>query len=93
MKQFQDADIQKQGAKEALALARSAVQIVVAKGKKVVTFNMARDPPDGAVLEAHLLNSTGHLRTPTIRKRHTLIVGFNGDVYNRYLNGDSSAAG
>lgn len=58
---FQDADIQKQGVKEALALARSAARVVVAKGKKVITFNMAKDPPDDAMLEAYLLNSTGHL--------------------------------
>lgn len=87
MGRFQDADIQKQGVKEALALARSAARVVVAKGKKVITFNMAKDPPDDAMLEAYLLNSTGHLRTPTIRKRHTLLVGFNEDVYHRYLSG------
>lgn len=59
---------------------------MAAKGKKVVTFDMAESPPDDATLKARLLNSTGHLRTPTIRKRDTLLVGFNEDVYQHYLN-------
>ncbi len=87
MDHFQDDGIQKQRAKEALALARSADRVVVAKGKRVTTFDMAKDPPDDATLVARLLNSTGHLRTPTIRKGHTLLVGFNEDVYQRYLSG------
>ncbi len=68
-------------------MARSADQDVVAKGKRVTTFDMARDPPDDATLVARLLNSTNHLRTPTIRKGHTLLVGFNEDIYQRYLSG------
>ncbi len=60
---------------------------MVAKGKKVLTFDMAKDQPNEATLQARLLNSTGHLRAPTIQKRHTLLVGFNEDVYRHYLTG------
>lgn len=84
---FQVDGIQKQGAKEALALAQSADRVVVTKGKRVTTFDMAKARPDDATLVARLLNSTGHLRTPTIRKGHTLLVGFNEDIYQRYLSG------
>jgi arsenate reductase-like glutaredoxin family protein len=84
---FQHADTERPGAKEALSLARSATRVVVAKGKKVWTFDMAEDQPNEATLQARLLDSTGNLRTPTIQKRHTLLVGFNEDVYRRYLRG------
>ena len=40
---------------EALAVARQAGRIVVAKGKKVVTFDMKRDPPDDETLLKYIL--------------------------------------
>jgi arsenate reductase-like glutaredoxin family protein len=82
---FQDADHEKLNAHDALALARSAARVVVAKGKKVITYDMTKDAPDEAALQRHLLNVSGHLRTPTVLKRQTLLVGFNNDVYRRYL--------
>ena len=76
-----DANKQKQGKAEALELAKSASVIHVAKGKKIVTFDMKKDAPDDKTLLAHLLGPTGNLRAPTIRKGKTLYVGFNEDVY------------
>src|SRR5216684_3316339 len=79
--QVQDAGKEKQGPGEALALARSAAKVVVAKGKKVVAFDMKKDPPDDATLLAHLLGPSGNLRAPTVRKGKTLLVGFSEDLY------------
>ena len=77
-----DARKQPQGRAEALALARAAQQVVVAKGKKVVTLNMKKDAPDDDTLAAHILGPTGNLRAPTLRRGKTLYVGFSEDVYH-----------
>ena len=76
-----DANKAKLGPAEALALARAASKVVVAKGKRVVTFEMKKSPPDDATLLAALLGPTGNLRAPTIRRGATLLVGFEEDAY------------
>jgi arsenate reductase-like glutaredoxin family protein len=76
-----DANKEKQGQAEALALAKTARVIHVARGKKLVTFDMRKDAPDDATLLAHLLGPTGNLRAPTIKKGKTLYVGFNEEAY------------
>jgi arsenate reductase-like glutaredoxin family protein len=75
-----DANKQKQGKAEALALARTVRVIHVAKGKKLVTIDM-KDAPDDETLAGLLLGPTGNLRAPTIRKGKTLYVGFNEEAY------------
>ena len=62
-------------------------KVVVARGKKVVTFDMRHDPPDDETLAAHLLGPTGNLRAPAVRQGRTLLVGFNEEAYQRELNG------
>jgi arsenate reductase-like glutaredoxin family protein len=86
VKSVMDANKQKQGRAEALALAKTAQTIHVAKGKKVVTFDMKKDAPEDETLLRHLMGPTGNLRAPTIRKGKTLYVGFNEDVYKNIVN-------
>jgi hypothetical protein len=76
-----DARKEQKGREEALALARAAAKVVIARGKKTVTFDMRRDPPDEGTLLAHLLGPTGNLRAPTLRKGATLLVGFSDEAY------------
>jgi hypothetical protein len=80
-----DARKERKGAEEALALARSAATVVVARGKQCLTFDMRRDPPDDATLLSHLLGPTGNLRAPTLRRGTTLVVGFSEDAYRTLL--------
>jgi arsenate reductase-like glutaredoxin family protein len=80
-----DANKQKQGRAEALALAKAANVIHVARGKKIVTFDMKKAPPDDDTLLGHLLGPTGNLRAPTIRKGKTLYVGFNEETYRELI--------
>ena len=80
-----DAGKEKCGRAEALALAKTAAAITVAKGKKCVTFDMKRDPPDEDTLLAHLLGPTGNLRAPTLRKGKHLYVGFSEESYRALL--------
>lgn len=69
----------------ALELARAAARVVVAKGKRVVEFDMEHDPPDEQTLLKAMLGPTGNLRAPTVRRGKTLIVGFNAEAYAEYL--------
>jgi hypothetical protein len=80
-----DARTERKGRAEALALARSADRVIIARGKKVVTFDMKKDPPSDDTLAAHLLRPTGHLRAPTLRHGKTLLVGFSEAAYRQLL--------
>jgi hypothetical protein len=75
----------KLGAEEALRLASQVSKVIVAKGKRVVVFDMKRDPPGEEILLAALLGPTGNLRAPTLRKGSTLLVGFDDEAYRKVL--------
>jgi len=81
VKERVDASKTRIGRDEALALARSAARVLVARGRGVVEFNMQKNPPDDDTLAAHLLGRTGNLRAPTIRVGRTLLVGFSEEGY------------
>jgi hypothetical protein len=85
VKSVTDASKERRGRAEALALAKAARTVHVARGKKVVTFDM-KDPPDDDTLAAHLLGPSGNLRAPTVRRGRTLYVGWNEEAY-RTLTG------
>jgi hypothetical protein len=59
--------------------------VVVARGKKIVSFDMRGQPPDDATLSAHILGPTGNLRAPTIRRGGALLIGFSDDAYREML--------
>src|SRR5262245_27805387 len=80
-----DAGKEKRGRNEAIALARSAERVVVAKGKKLISFDMKKDKPDDDALAEHLLGPTGNLRAPTVRKGKILFVGFNEEAYGDFI--------
>jgi arsenate reductase-like glutaredoxin family protein len=75
----------KLGRDDAVALAKKARAVVVAKGKKVDEFKV-KGTPDDAVVDA-MLGPTGNLRAPTILVGTTLVVGFNEDAYSKVLLG------
>jgi hypothetical protein len=80
-----DASKDRKGREDALRLARSAARVVVGKGKKVISFDMRKAPPDDDTLAAHLLGPTGNLRAPTLRVGNTLLVGFGEQAYQQVL--------
>ena len=55
------------------------------RGRNVVTFDMANDPPDDDTLAARILGPTGNLKAPTLKVGDTLLVGFNEEAYRRVL--------
>jgi len=82
VKTVQNAHKEKKGPADALALAKTVNVIHVSKGKKSVTFDMKKEPPDDATLLKHLLGPTGNLRAPTIKQGKSLYVGFNEEAYH-----------
>ena len=69
----------------ALGVLKDVDQRYVAKGKRIVHVDLRRDKPPRAELLALLLGPTGNLRAPTLRKKRTLIVGFDETTYKDQL--------
>ena len=66
---------------DALVLARAARHVFAAKGKKLVHFDMQRDPPTDPVLLQHLIGPSGYLRAPATRVGDRLFVGFSAETF------------
>jgi hypothetical protein len=61
--------------------------LYVAKGKKVVHFDLKKNPPpDLNEVVPLMLGPTGNLRAPTLRKGRTLIIGFDESTYKSVLD-------
>jgi len=75
----------KLGRDDARALAAEASTVIVAKGKKITTFEIGSKPSD-EVVDA-MLGPTGNLRAPTLRSGSSLLVGFNEEQYREVLLG------
>jgi hypothetical protein len=69
---------------DALRLAHGADEIYVAKGKRVIHTDLKSERPDDT-LAGLLLNPTGNLRAPALKKGRTLIVGFDEATYEALL--------
>lgn len=80
-KEIVNATKERMGEKKALELAEQVGKIIIAKGKKVVSFDMKKDRPDDETLLKHILGPTGNLRAPTVRKGKTLLVGFHEEEF------------
>lgn len=70
---------------DALRLAHEVDEIYVAKGKRVIHLDLKSEKPDDDPLAGLLLNPTGNLRAPTLKKGRTLIVGFDEATYEALL--------
>ena len=73
------------GRDDVLELARAANDLYVAKGKKVVHLDLRNDEHLDDEIAKLMLGPTGNLRAPTFKIGKTLIVGFNGDIYEELL--------
>jgi hypothetical protein len=73
---------------EAVKLARSVRHLYVAKGKKVMHFDMQTDPPTVTVLKKLLVGPSGNLRAPTARAGDRLFVGFHPEEFAAGLWGE-----
>ena len=83
--EIQNASKDKLGPTESQALAHAASTLVVARGKKVLTFKMKSEAPEDDELLKLMLGRSGTLRAPTLRRGKTLLVGFNSEAYDSTL--------
>ena len=67
----------------ALAVLAGVDTLLIAKGKKLESFDLAADRPPDEELLPKLLGPTGNLRAPTVRVGKTLVVGYNEEAYRR----------
>ena len=81
VQQVTDASKERKGRAEAIALARTMNRVIIGRGKKVITLDMKKEPPDDDTLAGLLLGPSGNLRAPTLRKGKTLYVGFSAEAY------------
>ena len=54
---------------------------MVAKGKKVLEFDLKKDAPKPAELAKVVLGPTGNLRAPAMKLGKTWLVGFSAEAY------------
>src|SRR5262245_32416940 len=87
---IQNAKKDRIGPKEALELARKMAKVVAARGKKVVTFDMKKEPPNDQTLLDNLMGPSGYLRAPAAIIGQTLVVGFNEDTYRKLIAAKTS---
>jgi arsenate reductase-like glutaredoxin family protein len=57
----------------------------VAKGRKVVSFDLGTERPSDEDLLAMMLGRSGKLRAPVLKTGDMLIVGFNQDLLSSTL--------
>lgn len=70
-------------ASDARAIAKASSKVIVAKGKKLETFDM-KEAKLSEVVEK-MLGPTGNLRAPTARVGKVTLVGFNDEAYDSVL--------
>lgn len=58
-----------------------ANEVVVARGKKILRFQMKKEPPAPEEFAKAVLGPSGNLRAPTIKTGKRWLVGFNEEAY------------
>lgn len=85
VKERVDAKKNRIGTEEALALARSAKRVLIARGKKYVDYDMKKSAPGDDELVKGIMGPSGNLRAPTLRIGQTVVVGYHDEVYSEVM--------
>lgn len=80
-----DARKERFGPDDALKLVEEVSEVIAAKGKKIVRYNLTKDRPSRDDLLAIMIGPSGNLRAPTLRKGKTLLIGFEPGAYSEVL--------
>jgi arsenate reductase-like glutaredoxin family protein len=83
IKEAVEARKQKIEGDDAWAILSSAKELIVGRGKKFQVFDPAKDDRE-AILKV-CLGRTGNLRAPTLKMGDRVVVGFNDDMYARFV--------
>lgn len=60
----------------------------MARGKKFVRIDLAKDPPPATEIRKLVVGPSGNLRAPTLRCGKTLLVGFHEEMYREFFGVD-----
>jgi len=80
-----DARKERIGAKDLGPVLKGVKRLVVVKGKKVTTLDLAKEKVPAKELAALLIGPTGNLRAPTLRRGAKMIVGFGAEPLEEFL--------
>ena len=80
-----DARKERIGPDDAIKLTQEVSEVIAAKGKKIVRYNLIKDKPSREDLLTIMIGPSGNLRAPTLRKGKKLLVGFDPGVYSEVL--------
>ena len=78
-----DARKERFDAEQVWGLLHKAKSITTAKGKKVHKWDPAVDDKNDIL--KHVMGPSGNLRAPTYRVENEFLVGFNSELYNKWL--------
>lgn len=73
------------GADDLAVLFAGATELLVAKGKQVLRFDLKKAPPSAEELAAVVLGPTGNLRAPAARIGKRWVIGFHEEAYGAAL--------
>jgi len=76
-----DAGKQRYGAGDLVAVFAEANRVVVARGKRVLTFDLKATKLSDPEFRKAVLGPSGNLRAPTLRTGKTVLVGFHADAF------------
>ena len=71
--------------RDTVAILRGTTKVVAMKGKKVVRYDLKKEPPPEKELMANIMGPTGNLRAPALRIGKTLVVGFEEATWKELL--------
>lgn len=75
------------GPAEVSTLVSDASKVLVAKGKKVLTFEPGKETFDEAEFLKAAIGPSGNLRAPTVKTGKTWVVGFSEEAYAQRFGG------
>ena len=75
------------GADDLASVFDGASKVVVARGKKVLTFDMKKTSPEDEEFQKVVLGPSGNLRAPAIRTGKSWLVGFHEEAYRDRFGG------
>ncbi|MFT4647445.1 MAG: arsenate reductase-like glutaredoxin family protein [Glaciecola sp.] len=80
IREMVDAKKQRFGADDLEGVLEGVRHLMVAKGKKILRFDLAGDPEPEELHKA-MLGPSGNLRAPTIKVGKQMLVGFHEEAY------------
>lgn len=73
------------GEEAVLEVLEGVTQVYVTRGRKILHFDLANDPPPTEELLGLVMGRSGKLRSPAIRTGTTLLVGYTPELLETTL--------